>query len=199
MLKEHSINQLDNFICGWYIDKNKCNDLIEYHKLTKIKWEGRIAKGGGFTIVDKSTKESVDCQVLDETLRLDYFSQLQMCVDAYTKKYPESDTGAPWRVVESENLQYYPPGGGFKIFHCERMNGTPRICRRYLVFMTYLNDVTDAGETEFLYQKIKVKPEKGLTLIWPAEWTHTHRGIPSPSQEKYIITGWFSLLEQEEE
>jgi hypothetical protein len=59
--------------------------------------------------------------------------------------------------------------------------------------MTYLNDVTDAGETEFFYQKIKMKPEKGLTLIWPADWTFTHRGIASPTQEKTIITGWFNF------
>ena len=31
--------------------------------------------------------------------------------------------------------------------------------------MTYLNDIKDGGETEFYYQKLKVKPEKGLTLI----------------------------------
>jgi len=38
-----------------------------------------------------------------------------------------------------------------------------------------------------------VQPRKGLTLIWPADWTHHHRGVVSPTQEKYIITGWFSF------
>ena len=37
-------------------------------------------------------------------------------------------------------------------------------------------------------------PRKGLTLIWPADWTHLHRGVVSPSEEKYIITGWFDFL-----
>ena len=60
--------------------------------------------------------------------------------------------------------------------------------------MTYLNDVENEGETEFYHQKIKVKPQKGLTLIWPADWTHTHRGIASKIDEKYIITGWFSFI-----
>ena len=46
--------------------------------------------------------------------------------------------------------------------------------------MTYLNDVNDYGETEFYYQKLKIKPEKGKTVIWCADWTHTHRGISSP-------------------
>jgi hypothetical protein len=38
-----------------------------------------------------------------------------------------------------------------------------------------------------------VQPKKGLTLIWPADWTFTHRGVPSPTQEKIITTGWFNF------
>ena len=57
--------------------------------------------------------------------------------------------------------------------------------------MTYLNDVTDGGETEFLHQKFKIKPEKGLSIIWPADWTFTHKGVVSPTQTKYIATGWY--------
>jgi len=60
-------------------------------------------------------------------------------------------------------------------------------------YYDYLNDVTDEGETEFFYQKRIIQPRKGLTLIWPASWTHTHKGVPSLTQEKYIITGWISF------
>jgi len=56
--------------------------------------------------------------------------------------------------------------------------------------MLYLNDVEEGGETEFLYQKMRVKPTKGTILIWPADWTHTHRGNPPLSGDKYIYTGW---------
>jgi hypothetical protein len=62
--------------------------------------------------------------------------------------------------------------------------------------MTYLNDVNDQGETEFYHQNIKIKPEKGLTLIWPADWTHTHRGITSPSENKFIVTGWYNFYQK---
>ena len=58
--------------------------------------------------------------------------------------------------------------------------------------MTYLNDVEDGG-TEFLNQKCEVKARKNLTLIWPADWTHTHRGVISQTKEKTIITGWIKL------
>ena len=49
--------------------------------------------------------------------------------------------------------------------------------------MTYLNDVSDGGETEFYYQKLKVKPETGLTLIWGSDWTFTHKGITSQHKQ----------------
>jgi hypothetical protein len=69
-----------------------------------------------------------------------------------------------------------------------------KVLDRHLVFMTYLNDIEDHGETEFYHQMLKIKPEKGLTLIWPADWTFTHRGNPSPSEQKYIVTGWFNYI-----
>lgn len=98
-----------------------------------------------------------------------------------------------WSVIENINIQKYNPGQWYKKWHCERDSPKSHNLRRILVFMTYLNTVGDEGETEFLYQNMKVKPEKGKTLIWPSEWTHTHKGIPSRTETKYIVTGWFSF------
>ena len=47
----------------------------------------------------------------------------------------------------------------------------------------------------FKIQKRKVNARRGKTLIWPVDWTHTHRGIVSPTQSKYIVGGWFSYLD----
>jgi hypothetical protein len=102
---------------------------------------------------------------------------------------------APWGISEYINIQYNPPGGGFKVWQTERCVADTLQSRRHLVFMTYLNDVTDEGGTEFMHQKITVHASKGKTLIWPVDWTHTHRGIVSPSQEKYVLTGWFSYMQ----
>ena len=56
--------------------------------------------------------------------------------------------------------------------------------------MTYLNEGFDSGETHFPMLNLEVTPEKGKTLIWPAEWTHAHRGEILNKGYKYIITGW---------
>jgi hypothetical protein len=85
-------------------------------------------------------------------------------------------------------IQKTIPGGGYHIWHAERED--LQTSSRALAFMLYLNDVEEGGETEFLYQKMRVKPTKGTILIWPADWTHTHRGNPPLSGDKYIYTGW---------
>lgn len=88
-------------------------------------------------------------------------------------------------------LQHTPVGGGFHEWHCEQGGG--HSAARSLVWMIYLNDVTDGGDTEFLYQHMKVQPKKGTLVIWPAGITHPHRGNPPYSNDKYVATGWFEV------
>ena len=68
------------------------------------------------------------------------------------------------------------------------------MCHRILAWTLYLNDIPEGeGETEFLWQATKVKPKAGLLCIFPASFTHTHRGNPVYSTNKYIATGWFTI------
>ena len=77
---------------------------------------------------------------------------------------------------------------GYHIWHYE--SSSREYSNRLLTWMLYLNDLEEGGETEFLYQSMRVKPKQGTLLIWPAAFTHTHRGNPPLSNEKYIVTGW---------
>jgi len=86
-------------------------------------------------------------------------------------------------------IQKTLPGGGYHIWHIERGH-KEFSCKRALVWTVYLNDIKEGGETEFLYQKCRFKPEKNTMLVWPAQFTHVHRGNPPLSNDKYIITGW---------
>jgi hypothetical protein len=85
-------------------------------------------------------------------------------------------------------IQKTMPGEGYHSWHTEAMHLKDR--NRIMAFMLYLNDVDDGGETEFLYQKVRFKPTKDRLLIWPAGYTHPHRGNPPLSTDKYVITGW---------
>ena len=95
-------------------------------------------------------------------------------------------------VREPIQIQRYLPGQAYYDYHTERTGAVGYQSARHLVFMTYLNTVTNQGGTEFPQQQTVLTPTRGLTVIWPADWTHTHRGIASPTQTKYIVTGWFS-------
>jgi hypothetical protein len=79
-------------------------------------------------------------------------------------------------------------GCGYHMWHYEAANR--EVCHRLLTWTLYLNDVEEGGETEFLYQHLRVKPKQGTLVIFPASFTHTHRGNPPLSNEKYIVTGW---------
>lgn len=191
-LVDHETNSLNNFICGWYDSgsNNICEKLINFHLHSDKKFNG-------FSNVNESNnvhKKSIDCKLTDDNLLLqEYLIYLQNFVNKYIETYEYSDKNAPWAVVETPLVQYYSTGGGFYTWHTERTGCLKPFSDRHLVFMTYLNDVETDGETEFFYQKIKIKPKKGLTLIWPADWTFTHRGIPT-QEEKYIVTGWFNYI-----
>ncbi len=100
----------------------------------------------------------------------------------------------PLTNTVSFNIQKYWPGGHFKLPHTERTAIQDSF--RVLDFRTYLNDVEDGGSTTFVQQNLEIQPERGKTLIWPAEWTHAHLGNIVNSGEKYIITGWMHFTQQ---
>ena len=105
----------------------------------------------------------------------------------YVSKYSYLKKLAAHSILEVK-IQKTKIGEGYHTWHCE--NAEMKARNRILAFMVYLNDVTEGGETEFLYQKCRFKPEKNTLLVWPAQFTHVHRGTPPLTNEKYIITGW---------
>lgn len=179
----------DNFIKGWYLDDlSLCDTIVEYFENNNQKFAGQSSHG-----VDVSIKDSTDCHLLDSELLNAYVNHLIKISQEYIKIYPYANYYGHWGINENINVQRYESGQAYYAWHTERGHAEYPQTTRHLVFMTYLNNVQDDGETEFLHQKLKVKPEKGLTLIWPADWTYTHRGVET-STTKYITTGWFNYF-----
>lgn len=119
-----------------------------------------------------------------------FFDGLQSCFDAYTEEFSilKSDKimGTAMKIQRTE------PGGGYHVWHSEQGNGEH--ANRVLAYMLYLNTLTkeEAGETEFLYQQRRIHPEENTMVLWPATFTHAHRGnTVFGERSKYIVTGWF--------
>ena len=194
-MREHKINSQYDFLQGYYIEDNTITDnLINFFENSNGKKAGTV----GPNVVKKNVKDSTDINIHPLEIKFfselsSYFNQLENCLNIYKNKYEYCyKLTENWAIRDYVNIQKYKPTQGFHKFHAERLGlGT---LQRHLVFMTYLNDVVQGGETEFLYQKLKVKPEKGLTLIWPVDWTFTHKGHTTINEDKYIITGWYDFI-----
>jgi len=114
----------------------------------------------------------------------------------YVPMYAEKHMGFARQpcMSESMKLQKTPPMGGFHMWHCEHGRGDSAD-HRNLTWTLYLNDIPEGeGETEFIEYGYKLQPQKGLLVFFPAGWTHTHRGNPVYSCDKYIATGWYYLV-----
>ena len=184
-----------SFLGGWVIPEAVVDEMINvYYSHQDQALPGQIHGDK----VDKTIKDSKDLSIYPDLFDFpfdQYRHHLQLCLESYLNLYTRANEVQPFNIYENYNIQHYPIGGGFKEYHFEN-DGLGYRTDRHLVFMTYLNDVPDGG-THFEYQDITVPAKKGLTILWPAHWTHTHKGITSSTREKIIITGWYSFNNKE--
>ncbi len=188
-LKEH-IFPYESFIGGWYIPEKLCDDIITcFNNNKNYQTPGLL---GAKRQLNVYKKDSIDMYISKNNFNYpfnEYQKYLFQVIKNMESRYEDIKNLDYFGLVQDYNIQYYSPKGGYKVWHCERTNN----CNRVFVFMTYLNDVPDGG-TEFKYQKIITQAKKGLTIIWPSDWTHTHKGQISDINEKYIVTGWLGYL-----
>ena len=117
-----------------------------------------------------------------------YRGYLSHCLESYMLEYDMTMD----LYSQSHKIHRVREKQGYHVWHCE--NDTYEVRDRYLAYMTYLQVPEEGGETEFLHQSLRVKPVIGTTLIWPAQFTHMHRGNPPLKGIKTYITGWFHLI-----
>jgi hypothetical protein len=99
-----------------------------------------------------------------------------------------------WSLCQYFNLQRYHPGEGYFNWHFE--SSSKKSADRKIVWMFYLNDVENGG-TEFYHQNLCTEAKEGSLIIWPADWTHLHRGHTEQKNTKYILTGWYTFNGEE--
>ena len=170
-----------------------CNQVIEFHK---------VAEQGGMTLnrqdhdrANKTDKEDIAAflpnfpmQHTDATLMNEFNSVFWVnCYKQYADQFDILKAFGEHKVYTMK-IQKTEPGQGYHTWHAEI--AARNDCTRLLTWTVYLNDDFEAGETEFLYQHYRYKPQKGDCIIFPAGFTHTHRGNPPIGGTKYIITGW---------
>lgn len=192
-------NLSPHFIGSWNINPlSICDELVTYFESNQNKQKRGVTAGGE----DLDSKNSIDITILPKEIKLPgnevferYINELFSCYQDYINQWPFLDGFAAKLEIGSFNLQRYQSGQHFQKLHTERSSlGS---LHRIFAWMTYLNDVeiSEGGSTFFSHYDIEVQPRKGLTLIWPAEWTHAHKGNVLQADSKYIITGWMHFPE----
>jgi prolyl 4-hydroxylase len=180
------------------LDTVFCDEIIQLFENSPLKRKGQFRFNEEVVEkpdIKKSTDISFDPSYLLNPVwskHLEYAVQvIEDHVARYTLKFEDAMSNLDSiRLDTSFNMQRYEPGEGFYGWHCERAGLTNS--NRVLAWMIYLNTVNEGGETQFYYQGHKEKAEKGKLIIWPSDWTHLHRGIPSNLENKYILTGWYT-------
>jgi Rps23 Pro-64 3,4-dihydroxylase Tpa1-like proline 4-hydroxylase len=164
-----------------------CQEMIErFERQTDEQYAGRI---GQFVNQDQMVKKTTDLVIsgkphwkdIDRAL----FQSLGRAILEFREAYPYfkgafKDMGY--------NLQRYQPG---EFYHWHIDGGSHDFSQRQLVAIWYLNDVPGpGGETEFLFQDVKISPEAGKLVLFPPFWTHEHRACELHEGVKYIATTW---------
>lgn len=109
------------------------------------------------------------------------------CYKDYTDTYSTINSYEN-HTIYTYKIQKTEPSGGYHVWHCE--DAAKVMSRRIGVYILYLNEVDEGGETEFLYLKKRIKAKQGRLVIFPPNYPWTHRGNPPLTNTKYIMTGW---------
>ena len=184
-----------NFIGSWVMETLICDQIIAYYEKNKEKQiQGSTGRGN----ISLETKNSRDISISPKELNIKgneifnkYFENLFEFYKDYNKQWPFLASMVSKLEIGRFNIAKYIKGQHFQKIHTER--STLGSLHRLLAFMTYLNDVEEGGSTYFSHYDLDIKPKQGLTIIWPAEWTHAHKGNIINSGFKYIITGWLTF------
>jgi len=177
-------------------DDDKSDDCASIVNYFESVYDEGSSRNSGLAFFNRSRQKVCATKTLnfsdDVPINEEVYGFVQRALTQYTDKYNYLNTlnkSSYWRLCPQYNIQRYTEGEGFFSLHNEQSGSYPY---RLLAWMVYLNDA--ASGTEFPYQDMIVSPLPGRTVIWPAGWTHPHKGVTPNVGVKYIATGWFYTL-----
>ena len=163
----------------------KNNTIIDLTKPNKIEFMEKIDNERKDTSMFVS---SIFSTIFPPPPVRKYFNYLKKCFEDYEREYDLNFSSPLYNDVFK--IHKVKKTEGYHVWHYEK--NTFETMNRVVVYMTYLEAPKEGGETEFLFQLMRIKPIVGRTLIWPTGFTHKHRGNPPLEGEKLYITGWFT-------
>lgn len=166
-----------------FLSASDCDKLIEYVEKASCLERSEVKEE---TSVKSKSRTSSTCFVSDD----------QSPVASAFRAQVERLTGIPRAHFEDVQVVKYLPGQKYEA-HYDVNKDDPRDEIRQVTVLVYLNDDFEGGETEFPEAKVKVKPEKGMAVVWEnVDATGKvlpcalHAALPVKRGVKYACTVW---------
>jgi len=180
-------------------DYNFCNELINIHTDN----ESNVSAGQvGKNVVNYNLKNTLDYNLATSMKHYNQYGST--IVDAIGNVFQEYSDSLPHQSKFKTKIEFFAKNkqqcpifqiqkynkgeGHYNSWHYENANIQTSL--RTFVFIIYLNDVHEGGETEILFSNQKIKPKQGTMIIHPAFYPFVHKGNIPISNDKYILTGW---------
>ena len=187
--------------------KEYCQDIIQW-----FEYNNKEKTGGGKRTESRQKGEGVSKQhkdsemywlglskesmllPRDHRILVGFSNMIWKAFDKFIVVYGSGlDQLALHKISPSVQIQTYKSTQGYHLWHSDIFNHGSAL--RILVCTLYLNTVEEGGETEFLYQKQRVPAIQGTLTLFPAGWTHLHRGNPPLKGVKYLMSTWLEFVE----
>jgi len=192
---------LDNFLGVFenIVSPEYCNVVINHYK--RMEEMNKTRNRQQLEGINKTLKDTHSYFLLDDLdaevihtngiIASEFAKAVFKANEVYAEKYGILNAVASYKISETVKIQKTDPSEGYHMWHCEQCSIA--YGRRVMQAILYLNDVEEGGETEFLYLGKRCKPNAGTLLLFPASFTHAHRGNPPLSGSKYILNTWLEF------
>ena len=167
------------------LDANLCRRLIEsFDELERFQM--RNDRGAINALPSSAWTELNVSKVADASFEALFRQQTLQYLDRYNEQVRMTLPIPPRNRLENLRIKRYLADQDDQFQpHFDALDYT---CNRYMVFLWYLNDVAEGGETEFCDLGLRVDARAGRLLMFPPYWMYQHAGLPPRSNDKYIIS-----------
>lgn len=144
------------------------------------------SKGWRQGLEDSSWTELDITPLADDAFKGFFYGKIDEYLDRYNRRLGLTIPVPTSALLSPLRIKRYVAGSG-EAFQ-PHFDSIGEVANRYLVFLWYLNDVDDGGETEFCDLGLKVQARTGRLLMFPPYWMYQHAGRPPLSGDKYILS-----------
>jgi hypothetical protein len=152
--------------------------MSDHHVVRKPGWREGL-NASAWTELDLS-------MLADNAFKGFFYKQVEDYLAIYNQRLGLTIPVPPSPQISEMRIKRYVVGTG-EAFQ-PHFDAIYEVAHRYLVFLWYLNDVEEGGETEFCDLGIRVAARAGRLLMFPPYWMFQHAGLPPVSNDKYFLS-----------